>query len=726
MKWGNTSIDRKVTLTTLATTGIALVLAAGSLIGYELTTLRQTIHERVELLGRIVASNSTAALAFQNLPDATAVLGSLRSEKTITGAALYDADGALFASYPPERAVKSLPARAGSGSHFVNHRLEVFAPAVEAGVRVGTLYLESELGELDERARLYAAIVGAVAVLALLVAWLVARPLQRSISGPILSLVQTAQTISRDRDYGVRAPKWSDDDLGILTDAVNHMLDRTQEQERGLRRSQERFAIAVSGSSDGLWDWMGPPDGNVWWSPRFRELLSMPAGDEFGTAQEFFDRLSPEASAGFHTAMQNHFESGAPFQFEFSTGEEASPRWFRMRGRAIRDHAGTVARFAGSLSDITLRTNLQKAMRASEQKYLDLFENAPDMYLTVEVLSGRIIESNRTLATMLGVARDEVPGIPFRDLFDDASRGAAAEALVTLREEGSVQDVELVLRARSGDSIATVMNVSAVQDATDTITHGRVVLRDNREQKRTERKLRHYADVLAQSNRDLDDFAYAASHDLRAPLRAIDNLAQWIEDDVGPSLPAEGVRHLQRMRQRVNRMDRLLDDLLQYSRVGRNLGNLEPVDAHELVEEIVDMLAPASPFRVVVEKPLPSLLTYRAPLRQVFLNLVVNAIEHHDRADGCVAIRARDLGEFVEFEVADDGPGIAPEHHERVFRMFQTLVPRDHKEASGIGLALVKKTVEGHQGRVTLHSSESGGAAFSFTWPKSERVVAEA
>jgi signal transduction histidine kinase len=110
----------------------------------------------------------------------------------------------------------------------------------------------------------------------------------------------------------------------------------------------------------------------------------------------------------------------------------------------------------------------------------------------------------------------------------------------------------------------------------------------------------------------------------------------------------------------------------------------------------------------------------------VLLNLVVNAIEHHDRADGCVEIRARDLGEFVEFEVADDGPGIAPEHHERVFRMFQTLVPRDHKEASGIGLALVKKTVEGHQGRVTLHSSESGGAAFSFTWPKSERVVAEA
>jgi len=724
MNWRNTSIDRKVTITTLATTGAALVLAAGSLIGYELTTFRRSIHEKVDLLGRIVASNSTAALAFQNLPEAEAVLGSLRSESDITGAALYRADGVLLASYPPERPRTSLPAAAGEGSRFADGRLELFAPAVESGVRQGTLYLECDLRSLGERARLYAGIVAAVAALSLLAAWLVATRLQRSISGPILSLVQTAQTISRGKDYTVRAPKWSDDDIGLLTDAVNHMLDRTQEQERGLRRSEERFAIAVSGSSDGLWDWPDPAADEVWWSPRFRELLGMPAGDESGTPAEFLDQLSPDAAKEFHATMQEHFRSRSPFRFVFSTQSGAGARWFRMRGQAIRDAAGRVVRFAGSLSDITIRTNMETALRASEQKYLDLFENAPDMYVTVEVRSGLITESNRTLAAMLGVPREEVPGSAFRDLFDELSKSAADDTLSSLRSEGSVKDVELVLRTRSRGRIATIMNMSAVRNASGAIVHGRVVLRDNRERKRAEQKLRHYANVLARSNQDLDDFAYAASHDLRAPLRAIDNLTQWIEDDLGPGLPEEGARHLRRMRQRVDRMDRLLDDLLQYSRVGRNLGDPERVDVNGLVEEIVELLAPPAPFQVVVENPLPELVTYRAPLRQVLLNLVANALEHHDRRDGRVSIAAHDLGEFVEFEVADDGPGIPAEHHERVFKMFQTLRPRDQKEASGIGLALVKKTVEGRSGRVTLRSSETGGATFAFTWPKTERVEA--
>lgn len=592
MSWQTIPIDRKVAMTTLVTTSAALILTAGSLIGYELLTFKRSIHEKIDLLGRIVASNSTAALAFRSEDEAEELLGSLRTEADITGAALYDAEGELFVTYPPHRARHTLPIRAGAGSRFTEGKLELFVPAVEAGVPQGTLYLEYDLASLLDRARLYAAIVAIVAALSLVVAWFVASRLQRSIAGPILSLVRTAQTISHGRDYSVRAQKWSDDDIGLLTDAFNHMLDRTQ-------------------------------------------------------------------------AMQAH-------------------------------------------------------LQASEAKYLDLFENAPDMYLTVEAESGRILDSNRTLAAMLGMPKEEIPGSLFRDLFDDASQEEAEHALRTLRAEGSVKDVELVLRTREGRDLESTMNMSAVRDDHGRIIHGRVVLRDNRERKRAERELRHYANVLARSNQDLDDFAYAASHDLRAPLRAIDSLALWIEEDLGPNLTEEGRRHLQRMRQRVDRMDRLLDDLLQYSRVGRTSGEREKVDVHRLTRELIDMLAPAPPFRVTISTPLPTLITYRAALRQVILNLVSNAIKHHDRPDGHIAISARDCGQFVEFEVADDGPGIPAEHHERVFKMFQTLKPRDHKEASGIGLALVKKAVEVRGGRVTLRSSPGGGATFAFTWPKVE------
>lgn len=720
MSWRTIPIDRKVAMTTLVATSAALILTAGSLIGFELLTFKRSIYEKIDLLGRIVASNSTAALAFRSEQEAAALLGSLRTEADITGAALYDSDGNLFATYPPNRSLHTLPARTTSGFRFTQGRLELFTPAIEAGVPQGTLYLEYDLRGLRDRARLYAGIVAIVAAVSMVVAWFVSSRLQRSIAGPILSLVRTAQTVSQGHDYSVRAQKWSDDDIGLLTDAFNHMLDRTQEQEQSLKQSEERFAIAVNGSSDGLWDWKDLPSDSVWWSPRFRELVGMELKGDTGTLAEFLEKIMPEDREAFHSAMTAHFRDGIPFQFEFSIVLDGAARWCRMRGQAQRDGTGRVVRVAGSLTDITAQKTMQMALRSSEAKYLDLFENAPDMYLTVEARSGRIVDTNRTLAAMLGIPREEIADSLFAELFAASSRETADHALRTLRSEGSVKDVELVLLTPSGRDLESTMNISAVRDSLGRIIHGRVVLRDNRERKRAERELRHYANVLARSNQDLDDFAYAASHDLRAPLRAIDSLALWIEEDLGPNLTEEGRRHLQRMRQRVDRMDRLLDDLLQYSRVGRKSGDVESVDSQRLTQEIIEMLSPPAPFQVLIETPLPALVTYRAALRQVILNLVSNAIKHHDRPDGRIMISARDMGDLVEFEVADDGPGIPAEHHERVFKMFQTLKPRDHKEASGIGLALVKKAVEVRGGRVTLRSSVGGGAAFAFTWPKVE------
>ena len=148
MSWQTTPIDRKVAMTTLATTCAALILTAGSLIGYELLTFKRSIHEKIDLLGRIVASNSTAALAFRAEDEAEALLGSLRTEADITGAALYDAEGQLFVTYPPDRSRHTLPSRAGTGSRFAEGRLELFAPAIEAGVPQGTLYLEYDLASL--------------------------------------------------------------------------------------------------------------------------------------------------------------------------------------------------------------------------------------------------------------------------------------------------------------------------------------------------------------------------------------------------------------------------------------------------------------------------------------------------------------------------------------------------------------------------------------------------
>ena len=224
---------------------------------------------------------------------------------------------------------------------------------------------------------------------------------------------------------------------------------------------------------------------------------------------------------------------------------------------------------------------------------------------------------------------------------------------------------------------------------------------------------------LERSNRDLDQFAYVASHDLKAPLRAIATLAGWIEEDLEPVITQESREQLQLMQNRVQRMDGLIDGILQYSRVGRLETEGEEVDAGDMLRELVEVLAPPSGMQVTVADGMPTFMTKRLRLEQVFLNLISNAIKYHDHPEsGKIEIGVEEVGHEYQFSVRDDGPGIDPRHHDRVFLMFQTLAPRDKVESTGLGLSLVTKLVEEEGGRAWVESEVGQGACFLFTWPK--------
>jgi PAS domain S-box-containing protein len=240
-------------------------------------------------------------------------------------------------------------------------------------------------------------------------------------------------------------------------------------------------------------------------------------------------------------------------------------------------------------------------------------------------------------------------------------------------------------------------------------------------------ELSSLAHALEQSNRELDAFAYAASHDLRAPLRGIANLAQWIEEDLQSqgSLRAETAEMLQLMRSRMHRMEALIEGLLEYSRAGRVRQTPERVDTRQLVRDTVDLLAPGDDVTVTIDPALPAITTPRAPLQQVFLNLIGNALKHAKRHDARVVVSAVQAGPSCEFSVTDNGPGIPPEFHERIWGIFQTLEARDKVEGTGIGLALVKKIVESHGGRAWLESQPGQGATFKFLWPMDVRQPGE-
>jgi len=234
-----------------------------------------------------------------------------------------------------------------------------------------------------------------------------------------------------------------------------------------------------------------------------------------------------------------------------------------------------------------------------------------------------------------------------------------------------------------------------------------------------ERELARHVRDLERSNRELDDFAYVASHDLKAPLRDVDSLARWVREDSDEGLSDESRRHLDLLQNRIGRMERLLDDLLQYSRAGRAKHSPDDVvDLRRAAEEAVAVTAPTD-FRVGIEGA-AKLRASPVAVEQIVRNLVDNAVKHHDREDGSITVAIVEGPGGVELAVKDDGPGIPAEFHERVFRMFQTLRPRDEKEGSGMGLAIVKKLAESQGGRVSLESgADPGGRGTTvrITWP---------
>jgi signal transduction histidine kinase len=243
------------------------------------------------------------------------------------------------------------------------------------------------------------------------------------------------------------------------------------------------------------------------------------------------------------------------------------------------------------------------------------------------------------------------------------------------------------------------------------------------EQRRRADALERTAARLARSNQELDAFAYAASHDLRAPLRGIANLAQWIEEDLQGSLREETREMLALMRNRMHRMEGLIDGILQYSRAGRVHEPPVACDVGDLVRDVVDLLAAPSA-TVLIDPDLPVVVAEKVPLQQVFQNLIGNALKH---AGAGVEIRvsAVDEGEFWRFGVADNGAGIPAEFQQRIWGIFQTLEARDRVEGTGVGLSLVKKLVEAQGGEVRVDSAPGDGARFTFTWRKTAQREAE-
>jgi PAS domain S-box-containing protein len=364
--------------------------------------------------------------------------------------------------------------------------------------------------------------------------------------------------------------------------------------------------------------------------------------------------------------------------------------------------------------DITERKQNEAALQASEQKFGAIFDQTFEL-LGLLSLEGVILELNQTAlksidarseSELIGKLFWETPWWNHSPLLQ-----AQLQQSIVLAASGEFIRYEMQYPNPSGDLVDIDFSLQPVFDDA-----GRVVTilaegHDITERKQTQAN-------LEQRNQDLDSFVHIVSHDLKAPLRAVANLSEWIEEDLAGSLTVDTQEQMNLLRARIERMSSTIDGLLDYARVGRTQDSIEPVVIADLIAEIVDSLAPPPTFTIEIAGNLPTLQTKRLPLSQVFANLIGNGVKHHDRADGKLHIGIVERGNFYEFAIADDGPGIDPAQHDRMFEIFQAVNPQNRSDSTGIGLAIVKKTIEAEGGKIRLESQLGQGTTFYFTWPK--------
>jgi signal transduction histidine kinase len=239
------------------------------------------------------------------------------------------------------------------------------------------------------------------------------------------------------------------------------------------------------------------------------------------------------------------------------------------------------------------------------------------------------------------------------------------------------------------------------------------------------KSLNHMAKVLSENinllqrkNDELGQFAHIVSHDLKAPLRGIGNVISWIEEDHHHELSPKVAEYVGLIKGRLDRAEHLIQGILMYARVGRELPEKETVDLNELIHEILETVAPESKLHFSIQQNLPTILTEKIPLQQVLTNLLGNAVKYHDKANGKVSVYMHENDDHYRFTVKDNGPGIDPQYHEKIFIIFQTLHERDTLESTGVGLAIVRKILNDRKQTIKVISNTGGGSSFIFTWPK--------
>jgi PAS domain S-box-containing protein len=370
------------------------------------------------------------------------------------------------------------------------------------------------------------------------------------------------------------------------------------------------------------------------------------------------------------------------------------------------------------INDIIEKKN-ELGVKNVELKKLSLVASKTNNGVIITDNFGRVEWVNDGFTRLMGFSFDEIVGKKSADLIHGEE--TSTETIETINQKLAQKEScseELIKYHKDGRKIWVQENITPILDDNDNVIKFIYIESDITLRKAAEAKEAEYLRDLEKTIRELDKFAYVVSHDLKAPLRAIGNLTGWIEEDIGDTLPPDVLKNFNIIKGRVVRMEALIDGILDYSKAGKSKGQFVTVDTKTLLRETFDLVGATETCKFEISNHLPTLYTDKIKLQQIFMNLINNAVKYNNTTEPYVKVDAIEEKNFWHFTVADNGPGIDKQFHEKIFVIFQTLNARDEVESTGVGLAIVKKIIEEHEGKIWVESEKGKGSVFHFTWPK--------
>jgi PAS domain S-box-containing protein len=714
----NTPIQQKLVTVMLLTSGAVLLLTCSSFFAYEYVTFRRASVRQLATLGEIIAANSTAALAFDARDDAYEILASLRAERHVVAASLYDQQGNLFAYYPRTMSVNELPPTIGpNGFRFHQGFLIGFKSVVQGERRLGTLYLRSDMGAMYERFRLYGSIALLVIIVACLLAYGLSRLLQKQISQPILALAETARAISDRRDYSVRAAKLGEDELGLLTDALNHMLTQIHEQNQALSESEARVravlnsalsAVVVMDSAGKITDW------NV----RAENMFGWSRGEALG--RNVSETVFPPESRKVRNRFMRRFIMGgkAPFldRLVEMTALHRDGGEFPVELSVSLLHRGDGVAFCGFITDITERKKAEAAIRESEERFRTLANSIPQLAWTARP-DGSISWYNQRWYEYTGTTFEEVQDWGWEKVHDPKELQRVVKKFKAAIESGEHWQDTFPLRRHDGEMRWHLSRMVPLRDENNHIVLWFGTNTDITEQRELEQALR-------EAGHRKDEFLATLAHELRNPLAPLRNGLEIMKLAKNDEKLITKSRNM--MERQLNQLVRLVDDLLDVSRIRRGRIELRK-QRTELTAIVRNALETSQPLieqaghKLTLTFPPESIFVDAdvTRLSQAFANLLNNAAKY-TQPGGHIKLTVQRESGSATVSIKDNGIGIPRNLLPRVFEIFAQ-ADRSLEQSQGglgIGLSLVKRLVEMHDGAVEAHSEGKGkGSEFIVRLP---------